>query len=322
MSRIPSTRASGSTSAKSLALAFLKPGWVITAVAVIAFAYLAFTVLAPWQLGKNEKTSARNHQVSAAFDADPVAYSSVFTQGSIPADKEWTRVTLTGHYLNNQAVLRMRPVNSEPAYQFLTPFETTTGEIFLVNRGFESAGDSPSANTPPSAVTTITGYARLDEDPPANAPLTNVDPVQVSGINTEQIGRELGVHLAHDWIQLAEAQPGAVTAIPLPKLDSGPYLSYGVQWIAFGIMAPLGLAYFVWAEIKERRREDRDRTQLSAPSTASSESSEEPTDASVEHNAAQPASIPTTPARRQRSRYGGTRSDHWGKLAEKNEERF
>lgn len=322
MSRTPSTRASGSTSAKSLALALLKPGWVITAVAVIAFAYLAFTVLAPWQLGKNEKTSARNHQISAAFDADPVAYSSVFTQGSIPTDKEWTRVTLTGHYLNNQAVLRMRPVNSEPAYQFLTPFETTTGEIFLVNRGFESAGDSPSANTPPSAVTTITGYARLDEDPPANAPLTNMDPVQVSGINTEQIGRELGVHLAHDWIQLAEGQPGEVTAIPLPKLDSGPYLSYGVQWIAFGIMAPLGLAYFVWAEIKERRREDRDRTQLSAPSTAGFERSEEPPDTSAEHNEAEHASIPTTPARRQRSRYGGTRSDHWGKLAEKNEERF
>lgn len=322
MSRTPSTRASGSTSAKSLALAFLKPGWVITAVAVIAFAYLAFTVLAPWQLGKNEKNSARNHQISAAFDADPVAYSSVFTQGSIPTDKEWTRVTLTGHYLNNQAVLRMRPVNSEPAYQFLTPFETTTGEIFLVNRGFESAGDSPSANTPPSAVTTITGYARLDEDPPANAPLTNVDPVQVSGINTEQIGRELGVHLAHDWIQLAEGQPGEVTAIPLPKLDSGPYLSYGVQWIAFGIMAPLGLAYFVWAEIKERRREDRDRTQLSAPSTAGFERSEEFPDTSAEHNEAEHASIPTTPARRQRSRYGGTRSDHWGKLAEKNEERF
>lgn len=322
MSRTPSTRASGSTSAKSLALALLKPGWVITAVAVIAFAYLAFTVLAPWQLGKNEKNSARNHQISAAFDADPIAYSSVFTQGSIPADKEWTRVTLTGHYLNNQAVLRMRPVNSEPAYQFLTPFETTTGEIFLVNRGFESAGDSPSANTPPSAVTTITGYARLDEDPPANAPLTNVDPVQVSGINTEQIGRELGVHLAHDWIQLAEGQPGEVTAIPLPKLDSGPYLSYGVQWIAFGIMAPLGLAYFVWAEIKERRREDRDRTQLSAPSTAGFERSEEPSDTSAEHNEAEHASISTTPARRQRSRYGGTRSDHWGKLAEKNEERF
>lgn len=322
MSRTPSTRTSGSTSAKSLALAFLKPGWVITAVAVIAFAYLAFTVLAPWQLGKNEKNSARNHQISAAFDADPVAYSSVFTQGSIPTDKEWTRVTLAGHYLNNQAVLRMRPVNSEPAYQFLTPFETTTGEIFLVNRGFESAGDSPSANTPPSAVTTITGYARLDEDPPANAPLTNVDPVQVSGINTEQIGRELGVHLAHDWIQLAEGQPGEVTAIPLPKLDSGPYLSYGVQWIAFGIMAPLGLAYFVWAEIKERRREDRDRTQLSAPSTAGFERSEEPPDTSAEHNEAEHASIPTTPARRQRSRYGGTRSDHWGKLAEKNEERF
>ena len=56
------------------------------------------------------------------------------------------------------------------------------------------------------------------------------------------------------FLQLDADQPGVANPIPLPQLSSGPYLSYGIQWIAFGILAPLGLAYFVWAEVRERRR--------------------------------------------------------------------
>jgi cytochrome oxidase assembly protein ShyY1 len=56
-------------------------------------------------------------------------------------------------------------------------------------------------------------------------------------------------------VQLVENQPGALGVLPLPHLDAGPFLSYGIQWIAFGIVAPIGLGYFVFAEIRERRRE-------------------------------------------------------------------
>ena len=42
-------------------LAFmLRPGWIALALVVAAFTYLAFTVLAPWQLGKNTTTSREN----------------------------------------------------------------------------------------------------------------------------------------------------------------------------------------------------------------------------------------------------------------------
>lgn len=65
----------------------------------------------------------------------------------------------------------------------------------------------------------------------------------------------MGLPLADAWFQLADGEPGVLTPIPLPQLDAGPYLSYGLQWLAFGIMAPLGLAYFVRAELRERRRD-------------------------------------------------------------------
>ena len=61
--------------------------------------------------------------------------------------------------------------------------------------------------------------------------------------------------LAGSYVQLVEDQPGGLGVIALPHLDAGPFLSYGIQWIAFGIMAPILLGYFVYAEIRQRRRE-------------------------------------------------------------------
>ena len=42
----------------------LRPGWLILAAVVAVFAYLCFTVLAPWQLGKNAGTSERNRLIA------------------------------------------------------------------------------------------------------------------------------------------------------------------------------------------------------------------------------------------------------------------
>ena len=40
----------------------LRPSWLALFVVVATFAYLCFTVLAPWQLGKNTKTSRRTRR--------------------------------------------------------------------------------------------------------------------------------------------------------------------------------------------------------------------------------------------------------------------
>ena len=54
-------------------LAFvLRPGWIALALVVIAFTYLCFMVLAPWQLGKNSRTSRENHQIEYSLTTPPV----------------------------------------------------------------------------------------------------------------------------------------------------------------------------------------------------------------------------------------------------------
>jgi len=79
--------------------------------------------------------------------------------------------------------------------------------------------------------------------------------LQVYSINTGQVSQLTGTPLAGSYLQLVDNQPGGLGAIPLPHLDAGPFLSYGIQWIAFGIIAPIGLGYFMYAEIQQRRRE-------------------------------------------------------------------
>jgi cytochrome oxidase assembly protein ShyY1 len=77
----------------------------------------------------------------------------------------------------------------------------------------------------------------------------------VYSINTGQIATLAGVPLAGSYLQLVEDQPGGLGVIGLPHLDAGPFLSYGIQWIAFGIIAPIGLGYFIYSELRQRRRE-------------------------------------------------------------------
>lgn len=288
---------------------------------VIAFAYLAFTVLAPWQLGKNEQTSAQNNQVKTALATAPAPYEQLTSQGVIQGENTWKRAILTGHYEPDlQVVLRMRPVNSTPAYHALTVFTTTSGQNVLINRGFVPANANafPEIAAAPSGEQTIIVYLRANEPVPATAPATENGIWQVNGINTEQIGAVLGTRLATDYGQLASDQAGVLNAIPLPQLESGPYLSYGIQWIAFGILAPLALLYFIWQEIKERRKAAAEQAQLAAATT--NEETAAPTQVAPAPAAAAPAE--PAPAAAPKVSYDRTRSKQRSYWARRDEERF
>ncbi|WP_454044810.1 SURF1 family cytochrome oxidase biogenesis protein [Corynebacterium sp. Marseille-Q2516] len=256
-----------------MARTFIKPGWVIAVIAILGFSYLAFTLLAPWQLGKDHDITQRNERIDAAARTAPVPVTDIFdTHGAITPENEWRQVRLTGHYLPEaESVLRMRPVDGGPAIQALTPFTTTTGTTYLINRGYVSTrgAEVPDFAAPPSGQVTIEGVARQNEATPDREPFTENGRLQVYGINTDYIGQAAHVTLAHDFIQLTDSQPGVLKAMPIPKLDRGSHLSYGLQWIAFGIMAPLGLGYFIWAEMRERRRVDAETAELDATEAAS-----------------------------------------------------
>lgn len=252
----------------------LRPQWVALFIVVAAFAYLCFTVLAPWQLGKNTKTSRENNQISHSLKADPVPVSTLLPhQDSVAPDAQWQRVTATGHYLPKAEVLvRLRVVDGEPAFEVLTPFAVDGGPVVLVDRGYIRPVDGnkvPEFAAAPTTPVSITARLRDAEAAiPGKQPFRGDDGAQqVYSINPEQIASLTGVALTGSYLQLVADQPGGLGEIPLPHLDAGPFLSYGIQWIAFGIVAPLGLGYFVYAEMQQRRRE-RAATQTAAEEPA------------------------------------------------------
>ncbi|WP_067902911.1 SURF1 family cytochrome oxidase biogenesis protein [Nocardia vaccinii] len=317
----------------------LRPSWAILAVVVVAFAYLCFTVLAPWQLGKNVSTSHRNNLIADSVNAAPVPVGR-FLADPKAEDTEWRRVTATGGYVPGSTVLeRLQRLDDKPAYGVLAEFRLDDGRTLLVDRGLVGAADGaqlPAIAEPPAGQQRIEGRVRKSEGViPGKDPMTQDGYRQVYSIDTTQLSSVLGTPLtaiptggAGGYLQLSDGQPGGFTPQPLPQLDAGPYLSYGLQWIAFGVMAPLGLGYFVYAEIRERRRERGTAPQISVsaaePATAATASTprpaEPPTTAEFSPAAAddapetagattEPDPVPQvrTNAERLADRYGGMR---------------
>ena len=257
-------------------LAFLlRPGWIALALVVIAFTYLCFMVLAPWQLGKHYRTSRENDQISYSLNTPPVALKTLLPQQNSSArDAQWRRVTATGHYLTDiQVLARLRTVESKPAFEVLAPFVVDDGPTVLVDRGYvrpEEGAHVPPIAPPPQQTVTITARLR-DPEPtaPGKEPFSRDGVQQVYSISTEQISALTKVPLAGSYLQLVEDQPGGLGLIGVPHLDAGPFLSYGIQWISFGIVAPIGLGYFAYSEIRVRRKEKQQKSadQTTAPET-------------------------------------------------------
>jgi len=256
----------------------LRPGWVALAVVVIAFTYLCFSVLAPWQLGKNTKTSRENNQIQQSLTTAPVPLKTLLPQQDSSApDAQWRKVTATGHYLpDKQLLARLRVADGEPALEVLVPFLVDGGPNVLVDRGYvrpEQGSRLPPIPPPPHGTVTITARLRDSERPVLDKQSFVSDGVrQVYSIDVSQIATLTGVPLAGSYLQLVDNQPGGLGVLGLPHLDAGPFLSYGIQWITFGVVAPILLAYFVRGEVRARRAEKSqisptEPTEPTAPAT-------------------------------------------------------
>lgn len=290
----------------------LRPGWLALAAVVALFAFLCFWILAPWQLGKNTSTSHRNDLINQSVDADPVALDDVLTASGFDPDDEWRRVVATGTYLADKEVLvRLRSIKEQPAYEVITPFQLDSGLVVLVNRGYVlpvQGTQAPPIDPPPSGQHTLDARLRQSEGT-SRQPIEEAGWLQVYNINSAQIGTAVGVDAVTGYLQLDDGQPGGLGVIDLPQTDSGPYLSYGLQWLAFGIMAPLGLAYFVRAELRERRKNNQT---VDEQTVHEEPVHEQPDAAPTDSLGAEPAPEPepefTLPTRRERKARAKNRS--------------
>ncbi|WP_182346903.1 SURF1 family protein [Tomitella gaofuii] len=286
----------------------LRPGWLALIALCLAFAYMCFTVLAPWQLGKNSRNSDRNDRIAASLHADPVPVGQVFDGTTAVADAdEWRPVVATGTYLaDKQVLVRLRSIEGDPAYEVLAPFRLDDGRTILVDRGYvrpDQQMQPPQIAPPPGGTITLDARVRQPEHATGDRPpVHEAGWTQVYAIDPGKVGALTDVDLLQGYLQLEADQPGGLGVIALPQLDSGPYLSYGLQWLAFGIMAPLGVGYFVWAELRERRlRRAYDQAVSSGawppPGAGPEPGAKEGSDSAAGEPGGAPAQAPRTPER-------------------------
>jgi cytochrome oxidase assembly protein ShyY1 len=237
----------------------LRPGWLALTALVLIFAAVCFTLLSPWQFRRHEERSTTNDALAASANAAPVSIDTALPDGQEPGPRtEWRPVKVTGRYLTgDEVVARLRTVLGEAAFEVLTPFRLTDGSIVLVDRGYvrpvqgDQAVAVPNFATPPSGTVTLTARLRADERDPRNRPPERRDGrLQVYAVGAGVVEHATGLDIRPGYLQLDDQSPGVLSALPLPETDSGPFLSYALQWIAFGSMALLAWLYFTWREIK------------------------------------------------------------------------
>ena len=249
----------------------LRPGWLAFIAVVLGFAVACYTLLAPWQFGREDQREAQERAIAAANAATPVPLAELVPAGAgVGPELTWRRVTATGTYLpDGEAVVRLRVVDGKPAMEVLTPLRLDDGRIVTVDRGWVEAANGqavPAFPAPPAGTVTVTGRLQPDQADPANrAPVRGDGPPQLYAVDSRVLATTSGLPLTPGYLQLEPGAPGALGPLPVAPTVGGdaPFtnFSYALQWLTFGLIAVVALGLFIRLEVLQRRggRERRAR---------------------------------------------------------------
>nr|WP_222131792.1 SURF1 family protein [Pseudonocardia sp. C8] len=240
----------------------LRPGWIAAVVAVLAFVVACYTLLAPWQFGREAERDAQQRAIAAADAAPAVPFAELVPAGAgVSGDDVWRRVTLTGTYDRAaETLVRLRVVDGAPAYEVLTPLRLTDGRLVVVNRGSVPAGDGgrvPEYAPAPTGSVTVEGRLRLNEsDPQGRPPLHEGGTRQIYAADSRALAGATGTTPLEGVVSLEAGQAGVLTPIPVtPPGGGAPFsnFSYALQWLTFGLVALVALGLFIRLELLQRR---------------------------------------------------------------------
>ena len=246
----------------------LRPGWLAFIAVVVGFTVVCYTLLAPWQFGREEQREAQERAIATANAAPPVPLAELVPPGSaVGPDVEWRRVVATGTYLPEaEAVVRLRVAEGKPAVEVLTPLRLDDGRIVTVDRGWVAVTNgqqTPAYPAPPAGAVTVIARLRPDQADPSDRPVVRGDgPPQVYAVDSRVLGATAGLDLTAGYLQLEDGAPGVLGPLPVTANVGGaaPFtnFSYALQWLTFGLIALVALGYFIRLEVLQRRgRRDR-----------------------------------------------------------------
>ncbi len=230
------------------------------AVAVMA---LGAVRLGAWQFDRLEDREQRNEWTERNLAAAPAPLDAVLAVGEpVPADREWTRVRVTGQYdADASVVVRYRTRDGNAGVDLVTPLVTASGTAVLVDRGWiptDNTGAVPAdLPQPPPGQVDVVGWVRSD----ATGRGIEVADSSTRAVSSVEIGKTLDYPVYAGFLEAeSESPPPAdeVQRTQPPDLGAGPHFFYGLQWWFFGALAVFGFGYLAWDERRQRRRTPQD----------------------------------------------------------------
>ena len=197
--------------------------------------------LALWQLERAEEKRQLLETHHQRGVAQPVDLAAVPDQ----AGNEYLRVRVAGTYDNRSPLLLDNRVrHGHPGYEVISPFQASTGQWILVNRGWIIGNTDrrilPKVNGVNGEVI-LTGY--LYRSPGKQLMLgEDIWPVEVGAkiiqnAAPETVAKKLQIELFSYSLRLdADAQGALETGWALVSVQPGKHTGYAVQWAALAVV--------------------------------------------------------------------------------------
>jgi cytochrome oxidase assembly protein ShyY1 len=220
--------------------------------------------LASWQFDRRDQAVSKVQRMVDNYEKPAVSFGEI---ADLSLDDvtgfEWTPVELTGSYrISDELLVRNRPIAGQPGFLQIVPFELSSGQLVLIERGWIPADSNlaPAKSfTPDTQTKTVVARVRLSElTPNRDSPVGFVTSLHLESL-AEQVDPSLEQQFYLRLMSESPGEPSSPQPMRKPILDEGNHLSYAVQWIMFALM---GFFALFWAIRQERefQRMDKDPT--------------------------------------------------------------
>lgn len=229
-------------------------------VAVFGFAcYL----LGNWQFARLQEARDTINTIRENYGQSPVPLASLVTDlKHFDSSLEWRPVELTGSYLStDQLLVRTRPLNDDVGFEVLVPLRLKNGQVFIIDRGWIPSGQTSDLPdfVPAPPIGEVTVVARLKPSEP-QIPGRSAPKGQLASIELPKVAELISAPtFTAAYGQLVSETPPVSPmpqALPEPEQSEGAHLSYAIQWIAFAVLAIIGLVWAIRQEHRIRNSED------------------------------------------------------------------
>lgn len=231
-----------------------RPGFAPTLVVLALLPVLLG--LGVWQLSRAEE----KRQLLAAADARRIATPVHVEQLATSPDPAYLRVRLHGHFdAAHSLLLDSRIRDGKAGVELLQPFQASSGQWLLVNRGWLPWPDrrvAPAFQTP-EGPQELVAWAYVP--PGAAFELKHLEasgwPQLVNQVDAAALWQHLGCNGLPLELRLEEGPAGYRTDWPIVAMGPEKHIGYAVQWFALAT-ALLGL--FIYYGLRKGQEKDHE----------------------------------------------------------------